>query len=99
MKRILTFLVLILLMGSLSAQKNQKGKNDTTAKASGQTAGTCGKADEAPYKSDPKIPAFNIMLPDSTWFTKTSCQCRNTITRSSFISHPIVAIASMRPRK
>jgi thioredoxin-related protein len=70
MKRILTFLVLILLMGSLSAQKNQKGKNDTTAKPAGKSAEPARKADEAPYKSDPKIPAFNIMLPDSTWFTK-----------------------------
>jgi thiol-disulfide isomerase/thioredoxin len=26
--------------------------------------------DEAPYKKDPHIPAFNLLLPDSTWFTK-----------------------------
>jgi peroxiredoxin len=25
---------------------------------------------EAPYKKDPNIPSFNILLPDSTWFTK-----------------------------
>ena len=28
------------------------------------------KPDEAAYKKDPHIPAFNILLPDSTWFTK-----------------------------
>lgn len=26
--------------------------------------------DDAPYKKDPNIPAFNILLTDSTWFTK-----------------------------
>jgi hypothetical protein len=26
--------------------------------------------EEAPYKKDPNIPSFNILLPDSTWFTK-----------------------------
>ena len=28
------------------------------------------KPDEAAYKKDPHIPSFNILLPDSTWFTK-----------------------------
>jgi hypothetical protein len=26
--------------------------------------------ENAPYKKDPNIPAFNLLLPDSTWFTK-----------------------------
>ncbi|MES2373268.1 MAG: thioredoxin-like domain-containing protein [Bacteroidota bacterium] len=26
--------------------------------------------EEAPYKKDPNLPSFNILLPDSTWFTK-----------------------------
>jgi thiol-disulfide isomerase/thioredoxin len=49
MKRLLSFIVLVLIGASLTAQ--------TTAK-------------DAPYKKDPNIPAFNILLTDSTWFGK-----------------------------
>ncbi|MEO7530947.1 MAG: hypothetical protein ABIS69_06035 [Sediminibacterium sp.] len=28
------------------------------------------KKEDAPYKKDPTIPSFNLLLPDSTWFTK-----------------------------
>lgn len=66
MKHLLSFLVLVLVMGSVSAQKNQKSKKDTVAKAAPAEP----VVEEAAYKKDPKIPAFNILLPDSTWFTR-----------------------------
>jgi hypothetical protein len=64
MKQLLSFFVLVLLMGSASGQKKE-----ADAKASPPAAATP-KREEAPYKSDPKMPAFKILLPDSTWFTR-----------------------------
>ena len=37
---------------------------------SGSVSAQTKAADEAPYKKDPNFPALNILLPDSTWFTK-----------------------------
>lgn len=60
MKYILTCLLFTCIGTAVSAQSK------ATAPKKAETP----VVDQPAYKSDPKMPNFNIMLPDSTWFTK-----------------------------
>ncbi|NCI51462.1 hypothetical protein GWC95_16150 [Sediminibacterium roseum] len=61
MKQLLSFFILVLMMGTVSAQNNQAKKDATAANP---------QVEQPAYKKDPKMPAFNILLTDSTWFTR-----------------------------